>query len=235
MATKENQAPFTPLGTGERALGGDEDNTCFPKHWCSLGLLPPCRRGWGRNSPVSHNRSPLSPLQLQCTIHSPMAAICGLFSYWLYRATLLQWITQADSHKLHNRAQNVLAPVCLSLSYLFLVTSHALQPHWHSFCPSTNKVLSHLRCSCCSLNLEGPSSNSLHGWFSLHLPGLSSSGLLWSPYLVITPTPHPNCPVTITLANLFTRFIYHLLSLLRASALHVLLNIMPESSTVSCA
>ena len=90
-------------------------------------------------------------------------------------------------------------------------------------------------CSCCSLNLEGPSSSSLHGWFSLHLPGLSSSGLLWSPHLVSTPTPHPNCPVTITFANLFTRFIYYLLSLLRASALHVLLNIMPESSTVSCA
>lgn len=29
--------------------------------------------------------------------------------------------------------------------YLFLVTSCALQPHWHLFCPSTNEVLSHLR------------------------------------------------------------------------------------------
>lgn len=141
MATKDNQAP---LGTGKRVLGGDENDTCFPKHRCAP---QPHRRSWERNSAgvlptiILHSL----PSRPNLPYILPWRPLWSLFISVNYTKR-----SPTRPHSVGSQpTQQGPAGSCSHLPTLDFRTSSSSLPMCssHPFCPSTDKLHSHHRAS----------------------------------------------------------------------------------------
>lgn len=183
-------------------------------------LLPPHKRAWG-GVPESHISTP-------APAHNMLSHGCiAIFVHMPYMEPLSN-NASLGSHRPHTRAQHTLAPGCLpECLTVFLAALHALQPHWHSFCPITNRVLSHLSMSV----LAVPASRKV-------LPGTLCVTRSASISQASAPVAFPDLPILSPSHSDSwyicrpTRYVFTLYYIFQRQ--EQLTSCSPESSTVSC-